>query len=224
MNIVQIPLTKLLGHPGNANVMSEDNMAKLRSHIERHGHYEPLVVRTHPSATGYFEMLNGHHRKMVLEHLGHEQANCVVWKVSDEEALMLLATLNRLSGQDDPYKRSALLTELSQRYESKELLKQLPETREQLHKLLAIARQPEPLPPDALGEIPQAMMFFVRRDQKKLIEQALRLMAVRIAGDVGDGKLSRGDLLAVLADRVLADSVSIEQEEEDRKVSTNDVE
>jgi len=58
MDIVQIGLEKLVAHRANANVMSREFMAKLRRHIEGHGHYEPLVVRKHPQKEGYFELIN----------------------------------------------------------------------------------------------------------------------------------------------------------------------
>lgn len=203
MKIEKIPLYKLVAHPSNANVMSEETLRKLRRHIEQQGFYEPLAVRCHPSKANCYQLLNGHHRKCVLEQLEHQYADCVVWQVNDEQALMLLATLNRLSGQDDPYKRSELLEKLSQRFGQEELLKQLPEKQQQLEKLLACRRAPEVLEPESLPELPQAMTFFVNDKQKETIETSLRQLRNQLAGDDPDAKMKRGDLLAVMADRYL---------------------
>ncbi|MCP4707039.1 MAG: hypothetical protein GY869_00310 [Planctomycetes bacterium] len=43
---------------------------RVKGHIERGGCYEPLVVRVHPERAGCYQILNGHHRKKVLEQLG----------------------------------------------------------------------------------------------------------------------------------------------------------
>ena len=142
MEIELIELVKLLDHPLNANVMSVEQLLKLRRQIAGSGRYEPLVVRRHPQQEGCYELLNGHHRRRVLAQLGYERASCVVWEVSDEEALMLLATLNRLCGQDDPHLRGRLLEELGSTMDVEQLRKVLPETQEKLRKLLSLGSGP----------------------------------------------------------------------------------
>ncbi len=199
MKIERIPLYKLQAHPSNANVMSEETLRKLRRHIEKQGIYEPLAVRPHPDKPNCYQLLNGHHRKCVLEQLEHKYADCVVWQVNDEEALMLLATLNRLCGQDDPYKRAELLEKLSHRFAQEDLLRQLPEKRQQLEKLLACRQPPEVVAPQSLPEMPQTMTFFVSDKQKETIETSLRQLRKQLAGDDPDAKMKRGDLLAVMA-------------------------
>lgn len=200
MEVVQIPLDKLRAHRANANVMSDALLAKLAGHIERSGRYEPLIVRPHPREATCYELINGHHRKMVLERLGHSYANCLVWEVSDKETLMLLASINRLSGRDDPSKRAALLDKLSRRYEKDTLVKRLPENRERLEKLLAVNRLPMPMRPERLAEMPVPISFFVTARQKGLIQQSLKEVRKQVGGDDPQGKMSRGDLLAVMAD------------------------
>ena len=193
MQIERIGLDKLTGHGANCNVMSGEDMKKLNGHIARHGFYEPLVVRAHPDKDGFYELLNGHHRRAVLGELGYEYANCVVWEVSDDEALMLLATLNRLTGSDDPYGRGRLLEDLSSRYESKEMLRGLPERREQMAKLLELNRAVRVVEPGDAAERLQAMSFFVTSDQKEVIEKALGKVSKR------KKNLSRGERLAMVA-------------------------
>ena len=204
MEIERIGLDKLTGHGANSNVMSCEVKKKLRGHIERHGFYEPLVVRAHRKQTGFYELLNGHHRREVLAELGYECANCVVWDVSDDEALMLLATLNRLGGSDDPYRRGRLLEDLSGRYASKEMLRGLPERREQMAKLLELdraVRVVEPADIAAAGRL-QAMSFFVTVEQKAVIEKAL----CKAMGTEGlKEKVSRGERLFVVSRGYMGD-------------------
>jgi len=214
MQLESIEMDRLIEHPDNANVMSDEATAKLLNHIERTGCYEPLVVRPHPELAGRFQIINGHHRKAVLTKLGHRRADCLVWDVSDDETLMLLATLNRLRGRDDLRRRARLLKSLSERYAGHRLARGLPETRKQLDRLLELNRPPSPADPRSLGPMPEAMTFFVTSDQKRLIDRALRRVRSGIGGDcpaessgeaagAGGGRLGRGDLLACMADMIL---------------------
>jgi ParB family transcriptional regulator, chromosome partitioning protein len=176
VQVQSIKLCLLHAHPMNANVMSKEVMRKLRGHIERTRRYEPLVVRRHPTIAGAYELINGHHRKEVLESLGYTEAQCLVWELTDAEALMLLATINRLGGEDAPGKRLALLDSLSGAMEASaaELAKYVPEAAATLEKLLAkapavrIAKAPD------LGEMPEAFTVFLKAAEKRELVAALR--------------------------------------------------
>ncbi len=112
--LIRVPLECVLPHPLNANVMSEEMLTAVVANIARSGRYPPLIVRPHPTEPDCVEILDGAQRKRALERLGHTQALCFVWPCSDEEALVLLATLNRLEGADDPGLRAELLRELGE--------------------------------------------------------------------------------------------------------------
>src|SRR3972149_3835081 len=105
----------------NANVMDEERLEKLAENIRREGDYPPLVVRPHPEEEGSYQILDGHQRLDILRRLGHQEATCYVWACDDRTALVLLATLNRPGGQDDPLKRAELLRELTQLASPEEL-------------------------------------------------------------------------------------------------------
>ena len=107
-----IPIGDLVAHPLNSNVMPDDLRAKLKAHIKRTGRYPFLVIRPHPEEPGKYQVLDGHHRVEVLRTLGHTTVRCDVWNVDDREARLILATLNRLQGQDAPIKRAQLIHEL----------------------------------------------------------------------------------------------------------------
>ena len=133
------PLDDLIAHPLNANVMPEDLREKLKAHIRRTGRYPFLVVRPHPEAEGKWQVLDGHHRLSILRELGHTEARCDVWDVNDREAKLLLATLNRLEGQDSPIRRAQLLHELLGEMSIDDLAGLLPESDKQIEELHALA-------------------------------------------------------------------------------------
>ena len=135
-----ICIAKIDEHPLHSNLMSAALYSKLKRQIQRTGHYEALVVR--PITKGRYQLLNGHHRRRVLSELGHRRARCDIWPIGQTDALMLLATLNRLSGYDRAYLRSALVASLHERGTLGQLSKLLPETRGQLAKLLALQGPP----------------------------------------------------------------------------------
>lgn len=152
--------------------MPEALADKLAEEIARTGHYPPIVVR--PYLDGY-QILDGHHRVMVLRRLGHETAHCVVWDVDDQDALLFLATLNRLSGEDDPRKRAALVSELRQSLGVDALAKRLPEDAEKIQKLLDLhAAPPSPRPPMSLEQMPVCLHFFLLPSQRRAVDKKLR--------------------------------------------------
>jgi ParB/RepB/Spo0J family partition protein len=170
LNIIAI--NKLVAHPDNPNMMSGDKFKKLVRNIELTGLYEPIIVRPHPQSEDKFQIINGHHRVKALEKLGRKEANCIVWDVDDEQTAILLTTLNRLSGADDPAKKIELLTKLKEKFDATELSKLLPNTRKQIEQLtnLKINAVRCPLP---AAQFAVPLMFFVNSEQNKIIEKAL---------------------------------------------------
>ncbi|MGB2754062.1 MAG: ParB/RepB/Spo0J family partition protein, partial [Phycisphaerae bacterium] len=194
-------------HPENANRMPEALLEKLQSHIERTGRYEPLVVRPVPSPvtrgrvrkSQRYQILNGHHRAEVLKALGHTRARCDVWDVDDDEARMLLATLNRLEGRDDPKARARLVAHLATGRSAEDLARLLPEPPDAVERLLRLAEPPpEPAPPDSLEPLPQALVFFLSEEQEVLVREALGAVAEEGAAE-GAARLGRAERLERLA-------------------------
>lgn len=124
----EIELSKLVAHPQNANRMDTETRLKLKSHVSETGKYPALVVRPHPEGGDRFEILDGHQRSKVLRLLGYKSARCEVWDVDDAGAKTLLATLNRLRGQDDPNLRAALFGSMALDLSFDPLDLELPET------------------------------------------------------------------------------------------------
>lgn len=167
-----LPIDRLDAHPANSNVMPKALLDKLASEIKRTGFYPPIIVR--PIGERY-QILDGHHRVLVLTQLGHKSVNCVAWQVDDQQALLLLATLNRMRGEDDPRKRAALLTKLRQSMGINELAERLPEDRQRVQKMLALhAAPPSPKPPTSISQMPVSLHFFVLPHERRAVEQKLR--------------------------------------------------
>jgi ParB-like chromosome segregation protein Spo0J len=124
-------------HPQNANVMSPKDKAALAANIRRSGRYPPLIVRPYPALAGQYQLLDGHQRVAVLRDLGEQDAPCLVWPCDDATALLLLATLNRLRGADEPAKRAALVEELGALVSPADLARLLPKDTHRLNNTLA---------------------------------------------------------------------------------------
>jgi len=190
MTLQWIPLDALEPHPENSNRMPAALLEKLKGHIRRTGLYEPLVVRPMPHSAaddspgaereGKYQILNGHHRAEALRQLGHTHARCDVWLVGDDDARVLLATLNRLEGRDDPSARARLVARLAEgagdaRRSPEDLARLLPEPRDAVERLLRLAEPPPaPLAPDAAAPLLKPMTFFLREEQQALVSEALK--------------------------------------------------
>lgn len=167
-----IPIDRLDPHPLNSNVMPKALLDKLARTIRRTGLYPPIIVR--PIGDRY-QILDGHHRVRVLEQLGHEAVNAVVWPVDDEQAMVMLASLNRMRGEDDPRKRAALLSKLNRSMGVSELAQRLPEDLARVKKMLALnAAPPSPKQPNPVDQMPVCIHFFVLPEHRRAIEHRLR--------------------------------------------------
>lgn len=167
-----LPIDQLDAHPANSNVMPKALLDKLANEIKRTGFYPPIIVR--PVGDRY-QILDGHHRTLVLKELDYDAVNSVIWQADDEQALLLLATLNRMRGEDDPRKRAALLAKLRESMDITELAERLPEDRQRVQKMLAIhAAPPSPKVPTPLDQMPVSLHFFLRPHERQAVERRLR--------------------------------------------------
>jgi len=208
MAIKKIPIENLIPHPLNANVMPGDFKEKLKAHIKRTARYPSLIVRPHPKEPEKYQVLDGHHRIAVLKDLNYQEARCDVWDVSDKEAKLLLATLNRLEGQDLPIKRARLVHDLLAEMNTSDLAGLLPENDRQideLHSLLEfpaeeIAAQLDEETEQVEKVMPRVMNFVVTPDQEECI-----LHAIERASDGTRGRDRKARGLLNLAKHFLKD-------------------
>jgi ParB/RepB/Spo0J family partition protein len=167
----KLPIDRLDPHPLNSNAMPKALLDKLANEIQRTGLYPPIIAR---HIGQRYQILDGHHRVKVLTQLGHTEASAVLWHVDDEQALVMLASLNRMRGEDDPRKRAALLGKLRESMDVKQLAQRLPEDVGRVKRLLEMnAAPPSPQRPAAIDQMPVCLHFFVLPGQRKQIEQKL---------------------------------------------------
>ena len=157
----QIALNLLDADPRNSNVCSSSVLEKLQRNIERTGFYPPLIVRPHETDPKRYVIIDGHHRKLVLEKLGKTKADCVIWEITDAEAQIALATLNTLRGTENLQKRAELVQSLSQMISVSELAQLLPEAEADIQDLLALLDHD-------LAELEQAMQAQLAEEKSTL--------------------------------------------------------
>ena len=199
MTLQDIPADLLVAHPENSNFMDAERLKKLRRHIERRGRYEPLTVRPHPWEEGKFQVINGHNRLRVLRALNYQMAHCIVWNLDDDQPRLYLATLNRLSGNDIPERRAALLENLLATFDIEELTSLLPDDRKQIEELrrLSHIELDEFAGRTAIEEefqVPIILSFMLEESGAKEVNLALDLII-----NAEKEKLSRSQALVHLA-------------------------
>ena len=208
--ITFISLDSLVEHPDNPNRMSKADFGRLKRNIERTGFYEPIIVRRCPGKEGFYQIINGHHRCKVLAELGHERAASLVWDVDDEQADIMLTTLNRLSGSDMLDKKLALLKRLNKSLAADKLARLLPQTKGQIERLVNLKRPPLPkITSKDLFAIP--MVFFLTDQQQRIVNKALteaqRLKGTKAQKGKGIKAQSRAAALVRIAQFFIKNSV-----------------
>ena len=200
--LIRVPLSELHAHSANANLMSDGYLEKLAANIEREGRYPPLVVRPHPELRGEYQLLDGHQRTEALRRLGHGDAVCFPWPCDDATALVLLATLNRLEGEDVPARRAELLRQLTELVSVDELALLLPEDAAAITDALrlldldsaTLLRELEAAGEAAGRDAPRLLSFAVSRADEVVIERAVERASAKLLGSN-----KRGRALALVA-------------------------
>ena len=178
--IITVTVDKLIAHPANPNKMAKAVFNKLVDHIDRTGNYEPIVIRKHPRRKEHFEILNGHHRLKAIMRLGYDKADCVVWDVSDDEADMLLLTLNRLQGRDDVFQKAELIKRLTVKFDSKELARQINQSRKSIEHLMSLTPNISEYK-DTDTDFPIPLVFYLTNDQKAIVDSAVSTVTNQIS-------------------------------------------
>lgn len=91
--IVKIKLSDIdsfENHPFKVN--RDDSLNELITSIRENGLLNPLVVRKEEN--GRFEMISGHRRKLALELIGLEEADCYIEELNDEETVIYMVDSN----------------------------------------------------------------------------------------------------------------------------------
>ncbi len=195
LGLVDVTLSRLRPHPMNPNDMDRTRLAKLKQNIANQAEYPPLVVRPHPQEEGAFQVIDGHQRLRALQELGYATAHCYVWQCDDRQALLLLGTINRLHGEDEPVKRAELFQELSHLMSVEEMARLLPKDARGIEKTLAMLD----LDVDQLmaglsaqiysgDKAPRLYSVMVLPQDLEMIEQAVHSIASGLAGEHKKGR------------------------------------
>jgi ParB family chromosome partitioning protein len=179
----EISIKKLHPDKRNANQLVGESFEKLKAHIQRTGFYPSCVVRPHPTKSGHYVLVDGHHRVLALKELGYTAVDCQITSISEKEAGILLLTLNRLRGTDIPRKRAELVDSLLDTFSLETLATMLPESGAEIEGLLLMLKQDEAELERALKaqieaeqkSLPVPFGFMVPADEAPLVEEALRL-------------------------------------------------
>ncbi len=126
MEVIDLPLDKLVEAPWNSNTMAEKMLGRLKASIRSFGLVGNFVVR--PMSDGDYEVLSGNQRLWVLKELGYTSAPCVIVDMDEAHAKLLAQALNNLHGEDDLGLKAELLREVLERLTQEEVLSVLPET------------------------------------------------------------------------------------------------
>jgi len=194
-DVIKVPVGNIEPHPKNPNSMPLPEMQKLQRHIERTGFYPPVIVRP-LGGTGKaarYQMIDGWHRYLVLrDGLKNATVNAIVADVTEVEADMMLATLNRLHGEDDPRLRATLVSDLLQEFGSVVALADLlPESANDINAMLKNLENDFQAPPEdepGPGEKKKVKWTF-DNDQWLVIGEALSVMKRR--AELGDNQVER---------------------------------
>ena len=207
----EIPLDKLVAHPSNSNHMPVELKQKLAENIRLTGEYPPLIVRPTSGDEDTYQLIDGHQRADALREIGTDSATCYVWPCDDRTALHLLATLNRLEGQDVPVKRAALLSELSALSSTQELSLLLPESSEEIEQTLklldfdidSLISDLESAAQTRASASPRLISFAVDPEDEEVVMAAVEGLAKSLSG-----KNRRGRAIAEICKKYLENSTS----------------
>lgn len=129
VDIVMLPIDKLVEHPENPNFMLDGQFNKLNQNIEEVGMVENLQVAK--NSDGTFTVIGGHHRMRAAKLQGYQELPCVILedleegkdKWEDKRRFQLLR-MNIIRGKIDPLKFTDMFNQLEDKYE-REVLREM---------------------------------------------------------------------------------------------------
>ena len=138
MNIVELPISKLVPAPWNPNSMDTSMLGRLTTSLRTYGLVSPFVVRPFGKV---FEVLSGNQRRQVTEELGFKTLPCIVVDLDDAHARLLAQALNHVRGEDDLGLRAVLLRTVLEQVPERDVLAVLPESSVSLQQLASLGQQ-----------------------------------------------------------------------------------
>lgn len=91
--LIDLPVEEISDFPNHPfKVKMDENMAALVESVKEYGVLNPALVR--PKPEGGYEMIAGHRRKLASELAGRQEIPCIVRKLSDDEATIIMVDSN----------------------------------------------------------------------------------------------------------------------------------
>lgn len=179
--MLMIQLTHLAPDPRSANVMSNERLTKLKANINHLGQCPALIVRPHPKKKEHYILIDGHQRLRALQDIGWTEAPCECWDVDEKQSGLLLATLNRLRGEDHPRKRAVLIEELLTQFDKSQLAELVPENQAQIDDLLLLLKQEDQAIQDVVNayqerekqNLPEVLTFVLSQEDAQRVKDVL---------------------------------------------------
>ena len=165
--VMDIPLEEISDFPDHPfKVKADENMMDMAESIKQYGVLVPAIVREKEG--GGYEMVAGHRRKMASELAGKKEMPCIVRKLSDDEAILImvdsnlqreqilpsekafaykmkLEAMNRQAGRPSKNNLTPVVSNLDVGKRTNEILgKQVGESREQIRRFIRLT---ELIPP-----------------------------------------------------------------------------
>lgn len=126
VEIVSIPIDKLVEHPENPNFMVDGQFNKLSENIKEVGMVENLQVAKNKDGT--FTIIGGHHRFRAAKINGYTELPCVIIDDLEEgkpnwenKRRFQLLRMNIIKGKIDPLKFTEMFNNLSDKYDREAL-------------------------------------------------------------------------------------------------------
>ena len=188
MEIKSIELTKLKENDWNPNVMKENKYTALARHVKEKGMVQPILVR--PKGKG-FEIIDGAHRFRATRDANIAQMDCVVVKMTDEQARKATIAMNNIKGYMQDMQLAALIEQLSKDNSLEDLAKALAFDERELRNYLKLLEAPEDFSEMVKQPTDQSvtLTFVVSVKKEKVITKALDKT----------GADSKGQALAVIS-------------------------
>ena len=106
-------------NPWNMNLMPAEQYRKLKTWVVKSksdtGRLAlPIVLRTHPTQPGKWQIIDGYHRWKAANELKWEEVDCWIYECNDKDAMMLTDSLNYLRGEPDGQKYADFLKGLTE--------------------------------------------------------------------------------------------------------------
>jgi hypothetical protein len=124
-NYCIIPIDKLVPADWNYKQDDQEKSEKLKNNIKRNGQIENIIVRE--LDTGFFEVVNGNHRYMVMKTLEIENVLCYnLGQISLNQAKRIAIETNEMKFSSDQVKLAEIFNELLNEFSKEDLIETMP--------------------------------------------------------------------------------------------------